>query len=228
MLPRVKGLTRPFYRSVLRVMGMTPMRRVMRRLDERGIRLRELAGLEVFGGTGTLETLDYVALIGSLDIWEIDPALENVLKRNLPTARVTIADSYEEVARTSNRYSLIVIDNPMSTYGKRCEHFDLFPAIFRIAKDTAVLMVNVTPEIDGEVRKSYPYMFNEKQLECRRAFYRTDTPEKVSIEHMAVIYEEHAKHSGFKIDLWFAQRRTHMYYLVMLISKVQQTHAQRS
>ncbi len=208
-------------------MGMTPMRRVMCHLAKKGVRLDELVGLEVFGGTGTLDTLDYATKIAALDIWEIDPALEKVLKRNLPTAYVVITDSYEEVARTSKKYNLIVVDNPMSTYGKWCEHFDLFPAVFRVAKDTAVLIVAVTPAIDQKVRESYPYMFNERQLKSRRAFYKTNTPERVSFEHMAAIYEEHARNSGFKIDWYFAQKRTHMFYLVMSISKAQQTNAQR-
>lgn len=216
----VKDLIRPFYRGLLRTTGLTPLRRVMRLLAERGVRLSELTGLEVFGGTGKLDTLDYVTMIASLDIWEIDPALEVVLKHNVPSARVKITDSYDEVRRTPNRYSLIVIDNPMSTYGKWCEHFDLFPGIFRLAEDVAILIVSVTPEIDEAVRKSYPYMFNEKQLACRKVFYRTDTPEKVSIAEMVSIYEGHAKNSGFEVDWWFAQKRTHMYSLVMHISRV--------
>ena len=201
---------------------------MMCHLAEKGVKLGELVGLEVFGGTGTQHTLDYATKIAALDIWEIDPALGKVLKRNLPTALVATTDSYEEVVRTSKKYSLIVVDNPMSTYGKWCEHFDLFPGIFRIAKDTAVLIVAVTPEIDQKVRKSYPYMFNEKQLESRRAFYKTNAPERVSLEHMVAIYEEHARNSGFRTDWYFAQKRTHMFYLAMSISKAQQTNAQRS
>jgi hypothetical protein len=58
-----------------------------------------------------------------------------------------------------------VVDNPISTFDIYCEHFDLFPDIFKVAQDEIILIFNVIPEISEKILKRYPYLFNKNQLE---------------------------------------------------------------
>jgi hypothetical protein len=214
----IKGLKKT-YRALRRAAGATPMCSVIKQVASKGVDVKGLVGLELFGATGEFHTLDYVSRLASLDVWELDPDLESVLRRNLPSSRVKITDSFAEIAQTPDKYSFIVVDNPMSTYGDWCEHFELFPDVFRVAMDNAVIVLNVIPEASGECRRTYPFLFNDDQLARRAAFYDTTTPETVSFEQMADIYAKLATASGFKLDWWFVQKRTFVYYLVLHVSK---------
>ncbi|MCU0606100.1 MAG: hypothetical protein MUF78_01430 [Candidatus Edwardsbacteria bacterium] len=191
----------------------------MAELRRRGYDPAAMRCLEVFGGTGDIHLLDYAHRIRELTIWEIDKTAASRLRQRFPAATIQTVDSHKEVERHEGRYELIVIDNPMSTYGPWCEHFGLFPDVFRLAADRAVMMVAVIPDADAGARSAYPYLFNRSQLEERRRFYRAGDPEHVPFDSMVKIYAEHAESAGLSIDWWFSQRRTHMHYLVLGLSR---------
>jgi len=200
------------------------MQRVLRELEWRRIDLGDLRAIELFGGSGAFHTLDYAPRVKSLEVWEINPELEARLAGNLPEAKIRITDTYSEIKDASKRYDLIICDNPMSLHGSgdgHCEHFDLFPHIFRIAADSAVLILNIIPRLDNRARKRFPYLFNETQLAARREFYCVEHPENISPDIMISIYTKLASESGFTVEWTFLQRRHFVYYLVMRIRKLE-------
>ncbi len=193
------------------------MHAVVRELIHRGVAMDELDALEVFAGTGSFHTMSYASKVRSLTAWEIDPTCEPALKKNLPVALVKITDSFVEVKRTSSTFNLIVVDNPMSTFGEYCEHFDLFPDIYRLARRPAILMIDVIPEVPPSGRKRYPYLFSERHLTRRRDFYQSEHPEKISLGEMALTYSNRARANGYNVCWHFFIKRTFVYYLIMQI-----------
>lgn len=221
---KMKEILRPYYRAILRSLGQTPMLRVMSSLKKRNYDSGKMDFVEVFGGTGDLHLRDYVNAARSINVWEISAETAEQLKKNVPQCSVKIVDSFEEVLHHDHRYDGVVIDNPMSTYGKWCEHFGLFPAVFNLAAQNAVMVLNVIPRVNKKYRTKYPYLFNDKQLESRSLFYSTDRPEEVPFEKMIETYSSHAKSKGYVIDWWFAEPRTYcLYYLVLGIHAAEKT-----
>jgi hypothetical protein len=204
------------------------MQRVCAELQRREVNLRELHALELFGGGGVRQTQDYAALVSSLEIWEIEQYYEASLRRRFPTATVRITDSYEQIKKTSTRYGLLVADSPAERlYGGYCEHFDLFPDLFQIAEDPAILIVNVIPRFDDEVRRRWAYaeqiVFDAddvgKHLACRQAFYGTPNPERIALDEMIPAYASLARAAGFQLQWHFFQKRHYAYYLVLKVGK---------
>jgi len=104
-----------------------------------------------------------------------------------------------------------------------CEHFDLFPDIFRISKDSAVLVLKVVPELlDPDLksyREQYPHLFGQTHLARRGTFYRTSTPERIPIREMVKVYEGLAEKEGFLIEWYFSKKQNFMHYLVLKIRR---------
>jgi hypothetical protein len=211
-------------RAMRRNLGASPMRRLCRQLRERGVDLGRLRALEVFGDDGTRHTLDYAPMVASLDIWEIQSDREATLRKNFPGAGIKIIDSFEEVKRTPNRYDLVIVDNWVgSLFDGHCEHFELFPDIYRVITDDGILVINVVPRLDEEVRRRFPTMFKPsmvaEHLERRRDFYGTDHPEAVSPEQMLTVYRKLAAENGFDIEWSVLQPRIYHTYLALKLRR---------
>lgn len=209
-----------FLKSVRRWLGLTPMRKVVRELKSRGVELKSLNGLEIFGHTGEYHTRDYFSLIASLEVWELNECCEKSLRKNLPGAKIKITDSFKAIKATLDKYNLIVADNPISTFDIYCEHFDLFPDIFKVAQDETILILNVIPEISEKILKDYPYLFNKTQLERRAHFYSVNNPEKISFDMLAAQYEKLGEMHGFKREWFFFIKRNFVYYHVLKLKRV--------
>lgn len=195
------------------------MRRVVRELRGRGVEMGELHALELFGGSGNFHTMDYASEVASLEVWELDERYRTELQRNLPNADVRTVDTFAEIARRKEHYDLIVVDNPMSTYGDHCEHFGLFPEVFLRCSPRAIVIVNVIPYLTAAAAKRYPYLFNREQLAARTVFYRTTHPEEISFDKMVEVYKRHAAYVGVTIAWHFVVRRHFVYYLVMMTER---------
>jgi len=181
-----------------------------------------LSSLELFGAKGELHTKDYAHKVASLEVWEINPRNEAALRRNLSMADVKITNSYDEIKKTQKKYDLIVIDNPDGMHGEHCEHFDLFPDVFQIAKDQAILLIDVIPGFSKAESGNRPPLFNEAQLARRKAFYESNHPENVSFDEMTKAYSNFAQANGFHVEWHFIKQRTfsrRVYYLVLKIRK---------
>lgn len=208
------------------------MEKVMKKLGKRHIQLGCLDALEVFGRDGHWHTTAYAPLVGHLEVWEIEEKYREPLTVNLPMADVKITDSFQEIRRTSKKYHLIVVDNSMGIYRDdpfsgeaattHCEHFDLFPDLFRVIEDWAILIVNVIPKTNRAAREKYPELFNPTQLERRGRFYATTHPENVTLREMEEAYRSLAGKNGFDVDWCFFEKRGRKgvaYYLVLKISR---------
>jgi hypothetical protein len=175
--------------------------------------------LEMFGGSGDLQMLDYAKHVKSIEAWEIDANAAGRLKQSLPDCNVRVVDTYDEAKRHACKYDLVMIDNPASTYGVWCEHFGLFPAVFGLTSETAVVILTVIPTIGNQDRQDYPYLFNDEQLAWRRRFYRTANPANVPFEEMVAVYAKYAAETSYTVDWWFTERRSFMHYLALGISR---------
>ena len=199
------------------------MQGVLRKLEEKGVDLATLRALEVFGGNGTFHTKDFGSRVATLQVWENDARLQTALERNLPGATIRIVDSFSEMKRTNERFDLIVVDNPMSTYNGHCEHFDLFPAVFRIASDDAILILDVIPSVSRRAKRRFPYLFNEEQLARRREFYKTNDADDIDWGTVIEAYRRYAKASDFAVEWSFTQQRHFIHYLSLKIKRVKPT-----
>jgi len=210
--------------AVRRKLKVMPIQLVLRDMAERGIKVRELVALEVFGGEGCLYTQDLAEAVASIEAWEIDPARCKRLAHRIPSAKVRVTDSFKEMKTCNKQFSLVSSDNHQSNFGREkeyCEHFDIFPDIFRLVMDPAVLILNVIPKAGPVAKRLSADLFNDRQLARRREFYGTETPENISIEEMMETYARLARESKFCVDWWFARRRTlFVHFLVISISKI--------
>lgn len=212
---------------LLRKFRTSPMQKVLRQLRESRVVLSDLRALEVFGGLGRWVTKDYAPYVSTLDIWEIESKFENRLKRNFPNAEIRITDSYRQVKTTSKKYNFIVADNPFSVYGERdeyCEHFALFPDIFRIVMDSAIMVLNVFTHVTDAALKEYPHLFNERHIAQRSSFYKTNHPERLSFDDLSEVYKNLALANGFVTEWYFFRERrwASFYFLVLKIKKLNQ------
>ncbi len=179
------------------------MRKIFKKLKSQGVKLKSLNGLEIFGHTGEYHPRDYFPLIASLEVWEINSLCENTIRKNLPGAKIKITDSFKEIKTISGKFNLIVVDNPISTFDIYCEHFDLFPAIFSLTRDSTIFILNVIPKVTDKILKSYPYLFNKTQLEWRALFYCTQHPEKIDLNVLAAYHEKRCADNGFVVEWYF-------------------------
>jgi hypothetical protein len=206
----VKDRASHLFKSAATSVGMLPAQRVVRGLRRRGVDLSTMRALEVFGFTGERFTTHYAQYVASLEVWEKHAPYEEALRRNLPGATIRITDSFAEIRRSPGPFDLIVVDNPIG----ELEHFDLFPDLFRIASQEAVLVLLVTPEADERTRAHYPGVMDHAQLERRRDFYRTDHPERVPLARMVERYGELARERGFELPWAFSVQRSELFGVV--------------
>src|SRR5262245_26056132 len=179
---------------------------LMRDLRRHGFDLAHARTLEMFGGTGALYTTDYVPHVGSLEVWEIDQNLAPELRRNLSRATIKIVDSFEELRLTKDKFDLVFIDPPYRMFDGHCEHFDLFPEVFRILNNFCVLVLcNV--RLDVVMRELY----SDEHLKRRELFYRVSDATRVSVDQMLEVYKDLAKRSGFDLKWWEVRNRILLY-----------------
>ena len=124
--------------------------------------------LEAFGREGDWHTVYYSGLVRSLEVWEVVPAMEAGLRRNLPNAKIKITDAFKEVRHTPSTFDLIVIDNPQSVFGGGyCKHFDIYPHLFRVVRPQTIVVqnVNLRPyiEISESSRCYFPHLEKGEQ-----------------------------------------------------------------
>jgi hypothetical protein len=97
-----------------------------------------------------------------------------------------------------------VIDNFISPR----EHFDLFPAVFRVLSNQAVLVVLVVPEASPRLLKRYPHMSNEEHLARRSAFYGVDGAQRIALDRVAAHYGSLARSNGLAAEWSFLRTST--------------------
>jgi hypothetical protein len=215
------GVVRRLLWSLRRQLGLSPTQQLFRELRRKGVVPERLRAVELFGGSGRLHILDFARQVAALDIWEIEPGNAAALRRAFPAAEVRITDSYQEVGRAAKRYDLIVIDNPEGEHGGHYEHFDLFPAVLRLAADQAVLVFNVRPG-PGPMPATAADRMDEAHLARRQAFYRSDHPEQIPVAEMVPVYRDLLLAAGFDLEWHVSRKRTRsrrVHYLALKVRR---------
>ena len=203
------------------VVKINPMKTVVRKLENRGVNLGSMNALEVFGYFGTSHTTVYANKVSDLDVWEINPNCLFPLKENLRKANIKITNSYDELKKTTKKYDLVVIDNPMSIFadGLYCEHFEVFPDIFKVISNDSVVILNVIPKHTKKSKKIWKNTLKEDQLQRRKEFYNLESPENISKIQLKNYYERLFNNNGFNVEWSFFVKRTFIYYLAIKITK---------
>jgi hypothetical protein len=186
---------------------------------QKGFRLSTAKALEVFGRKGDWHTVYYAPMVSSLEVWEMDSNFYSDLCRNLPNATVKITDSFSEVRYTTSKWDFIVIDNPQGVFGEGqyCEHFELFPHLFRIVKPSSVIVININLE-------PYDLHKNPSWLQRRQRFYLRARSEKLLPEEAARHYYRLCAENGFRVDWhFFIPRNSFISYLAFGISRIAKT-----
>lgn len=83
-----------------------------------------------------------------------------------------------------------------------------------MTRDSAILILNVIPEVNEEILNIYPYLFNKTQLERRALFYHTKYPEKIDFDVLVAHYEKLCSENGFSVQWHFFIRRNFVFYLI--------------
>lgn len=194
------------------------MYKVMLKLIEREVPLHTFKVLEMFGGFGENTALIYANFISSLEIWEINKECRESLRRNFPLSTIKITDSYREMSHSTNKYDLIVVDNTLyhPSLKEHVEHFDIFPGVFTIMNNTAILILNIVPVIDSMILKQYPWWLDDTHSLRRKVFYKTENPRDITPNYINV-YKDIIDSNGFELDWFFLQSRESFYsnYLVL-------------
>ena len=97
--------------------------------------------------------------------------------------------------------------------------FEFFPLLFNVTEDECIVNLNVIPKASDKWRKQYPTLFNKEHLKRRKAFYKTDHPEDVSLAEMLKTYGAIAAEHNYTIIWHYYQRRTLTYYLTLHLKK---------
>jgi hypothetical protein len=196
------------------------MGRIMDELSARGFALDHMAALEPFGREGRWHTMDYADRVASLTVWELDPAMEPGLRRNLPNAARKITDAYAEIRQADGTFDLIVVDAPTMPHGDFCEHFDFVPLVFRVARDPFVLIVNVVTRPNKKITQMIPGFFGEHHLAARRSFYECRDPEHLDVDELAKAYRRCVEAQGWELEWWFMRGRDRVCdYFVMKLRR---------
>ncbi|MBK8551585.1 MAG: class I SAM-dependent methyltransferase [Ignavibacteria bacterium] len=198
MVQKVKNL----FWDARRSLKLIPIIQEMEELKKRGVPLEKMRALEMFGGYGHQITKDYAPYFKELEVWEIDPDCEASLRKNFPDAKIRIGDSYALLKNSDAKVDFVIADTALSDNPN--EHFRLFPDIFRILNDSALVILNTVPEIQLEV-------LSKEQSDNRKRFYNTEDPLNIPMEKMLEKYNALCKENGFKIQWWFTNDRYFMY-----------------
>ena len=201
------------------------MKNVVQYLLSKNIKLEELSGVEIFGGTG--ETDIFLAeKLKTFEIWEIDRSCFTELKKKFSESKIDICNSIERLEKEDNesKFDIIVMDNPMNVYGtnkestKYCEHFDVLKNIYKLIKKEAIVIFLVNKK---------PFFYNklcEKNIiwkNRRKAFYGDIDVENLDSSFLIKFYEEYFKKNKFEtiFSKNITRHQPHLDYFIFKIRK---------
>ena len=188
---------------------------------EKRVDISEFDALEVFGRAGDWHTIAYANRVKSLQVWEIDKKWKNTLKKNLPNAKIKIQNSIKTISENleTSKFDLIVIDNPMNTWGTKketnlyCEHFDFIKHIGNIIDKEAILIFNVN-------KNPFDYDKFPEWKKRREKFYERKRTSKLSLRFLILFYKKLFLMIGYKtIFQKIFKRNEYTDYFVFFLRK---------
>lgn len=184
--------------------------------------------LEIFCGPGTGQSKEYADLCEYLEGWDFREEVVAEFKRNIPQAWPKVCDAYAAAATYhGDKFNVVLVDNS-ALKAPKFEHFDLFPAIFRLMAETCFVVFTVYPDpfTYAEPRKEALLKafgnkvgeFMEDWDKARDKFYglppldpaNLPKPRPVSsvkLQSMEEIYREKFEEAGFKVPYTFSCMR---------------------
>ncbi len=145
-----------------RKLGLLPYQKIFNCLSKRNPNLIQWNVLDLFAGDGTMSSLDLKGFVGNIELWDIEPQFETILKDRFPNSIIKIVDSYESINNTNNKYNIILVDNWPRIISGNCEHFDLFPKIIELMKDQGILIILTMPEINNVALFSDQHIYDSR------------------------------------------------------------------
>ena len=71
-----------------RKLGLLPYQKIFKRLSQRNPNLIQWNVLDLFAGDGTMFSLDLKGFVGKIELWDIKPQYETILKNRFPLRNV--------------------------------------------------------------------------------------------------------------------------------------------
>ena len=182
-----------------------PMRRVCRRLQQQGVNLARARALEFFAREGDWQAVSYAGQVAALEAWEIDPACEPALRRNLPGATIRIGDSYQLARQPeyAGAFDLVVLDNPQVIFGARgeyCEHFEALELVPGLLGRVGTLIFNVN-------YAPFDYPLHPAWEQRRRVFYARDHTDRLDFDFLGAFYRQFFDRRGRATEFMFFEPR---------------------
>jgi hypothetical protein len=201
------------------------MKNVVDYLFSKNIKLEELSGVEIFGGTG--ETDIFLAeKLKMFEIWEVDRSCFTELKKKFSKSKIDICDSIEKLEKEYNdsKFDVIIMDNPMNVYGsnkestKYCEHFDILKNIHKLINKEAIIIFLVNKK---------PFFYNrldEKNIiwkNRRNKFYGDINIENINTDYLIKFYEEYFKKNNLEtiFSKNIMRHHPHLDYFIFKVRK---------
>lgn len=205
---------------------VTPVDIIIKTLHAYNKLPENLIGLDLFGGHGLWNTIEYASLCDYLELWEIDKHIAKSASRFVPDAYVINGDSILAVKKKvlkRKSYNFIFIDNPVGGfYGPGyCEHFDLFPGIYHFFDTTCILIFNVVLDTEG-IKELYinDNETYDKWVKRRKDFYDFQEVIKPSLFNLIQSYEDYSKNFGFIVDfVFYVPRDKNIGFLIMSLKE---------
>ena len=195
------------------------IKKIVSRLSENKIDLSSMKALDFFAREGDWQTAYYANLVAEIHAWEINPLFESSLRSNLPSnAKIVIGDSHSLASTCTEKFDLIVLDNPQGCYGESyCEHFESLDAVIPLLNDSSILILNV---------KTKPFNYEDKHewRQRRNQYYGQDAIE-LKEDFVLSFYERLLRERGFSTEFSFMEKRPQeegLSALTMKLTKVKQ------
>jgi len=214
------GLGRIFALRVARARLLRrPMKSVFRRIAKHRSP-ESLSVLELFARIGDYHTIEYARQVRTLELWEIEPAFAQILRKRFPAATVRTVDTYEQLHASARQFDVVVGDAPISEHGGQYEDFGIFPRVFSWLVDTAFVIIDIIPFVTAAARLAFPTAFTDDHMRARSAFYQTDRPEDISLEAMIERYRALCDAAGWTVfDILVEPRNKVMSYLLLALRR---------
>lgn len=138
-----------FYKLLSLLVGSklrSSMKLLLLQLELKKLLPNKINALEMFGMHGLWHTMDYLHLVDSLDIFELNQHYHKLSRLNLRGYKVNFynEDSIKFIHNTTNKYNFIVADIPFNGPFYDENGLPLFlDDMIRIASDSSVIIFNL-------------------------------------------------------------------------------------
>ena len=151
--------------------------------------------LDAFSRDGSWQTKHVSNLVKITHAWEIDKVFESELKKNLPeNSIIKICDSHKMIKSESEKFDIIIFDNPLSCYGINKEYSEHF---------------NIMKDFDWQKR--------------RNNFYEVEDSSNLDLKFLDIFYTSFFKKMNYDKKFSLLEKRPQeeeLYQFAFLLEKI--------